>query len=72
MMGKGSTRRPTDSKQFENNWDKIFNSKPNAEQFDNIRKKEEWREEIIKERDEEYLKEKDNGNKPNTENAKKT
>ena len=70
-MGKGSTRRPVNSKKFEDNWDKIFNNKPNAEQFDNLQKKEEWREEIINERHEESLKDKDNGNKPNAENSEK-
>ena len=62
-MGKGSTRRPVNSKKFEDNWDKIFNNKPNAEQFDNLQKKEEWREEIINERNQEAINGKD---KPNS------
>tara|TARA_R110000868_G_scaffold147104_1_gene368275 strand:- start:1444 stop:1635 length:192 start_codon:yes stop_codon:yes gene_type:complete len=60
-MGKGSGRRPTDQQKFEDNFDKIFRMK----------QQEEWREEIINERHEESLKDKDNGNKPNAENAEK-
>lgn len=26
-MGKGSTRRPTDEKKYQDNWDKIFGKK---------------------------------------------
>ena len=60
-MGKGSGRRPTDQQKFEDNFDKIFRMK----------QQEEWREEIINERHEESLKDKDNGNKPNAENSEK-
>jgi hypothetical protein len=65
-MGKGSTRRPVNSKKFEDNWDKIFNNKPNAEQFDNLQKKEDWREEIINERNQEAINGKD---KPNSKDS---
>ena len=61
-MGKGSGRRPTDQQKFEDNWDKIFNSKPNANQFDNLQKKEDWREEIINERNQEAINGKDESN----------
>ena len=53
--GKGSKRRPTDQQKFEDNFEKIFGGKPNNNQFDNMQKKEEWREEIINERQKESL-----------------
>ena len=53
--GKGSKRRPTDQQKFEDNFEKIFGGKPNNNQFDNMQKKEEWREEIINERQQESL-----------------
>jgi hypothetical protein len=43
--GKGSKRRPTDQQKFEDNFDKIFRMK----------QQEEWREEIINERQQESL-----------------
>ena len=70
-MGKGSGRRPTDQQKFEDNWDKIFNSKPNANQFDNLQKKEEWREEIINERNQEAINGKDEPNTTITSQVKK-
>jgi uncharacterized protein with von Willebrand factor type A (vWA) domain len=53
--GKGSKRRPTDQQKFDENFEKIFGGKPNNNQFDNMQKKEEWREEIINERQQESL-----------------
>ena len=35
-MGKGSGRRPTDNKKFADNFDRIFNNKPNNKQFEGI------------------------------------
>ena len=52
-MGKGSGRRPTDQQKFEDNFDKIFRMK----------QQEEWREEIINERNQEAINGKD---KPNS------
>jgi hypothetical protein len=43
--GKGSKRRPTDQQKFEDNFDKIFR----------MQQQEEWREEIINERQKESL-----------------
>ena len=43
--GKGSKQRPTDQQKFEDNFDKIFRMK----------QQEEWREEIINERQKESL-----------------
>ena len=43
--GKGSKRRPTDQQKFEDNFDKIFR----------MQQQEEWREEIINERQQESL-----------------
>ena len=43
--GKGSKRRPTDPQKFEDNFDKIFR----------MQQQEEWREEIINERQKESL-----------------
>jgi len=43
--GKGHKRRPTDQQKFEDNFDKIFRMK----------QQEEWREEIINERQQESL-----------------
>jgi hypothetical protein len=43
--GKGHKRRPTDQQKFEDNFDKIFRMK----------QQEEWREEIINERQKESL-----------------
>ena len=43
--GKGSKRRPTNPQKFEDNFDKIFRMK----------QQEEWREEIINERQKESL-----------------
>ena len=52
-MGKGSGRRPTDQQKFEDNFDKIFRMK----------QQEDWREEIINERNQEAINGKD---KPNS------
>jgi hypothetical protein len=43
--GKGSKQRPTDQQKFEDNFDKIFR----------MQQQEEWREEIINERQKESL-----------------
>ena len=43
--GKGSKRRPTDPQKFEDNFDKIFR----------MNQQEEWREEIINERQKKSL-----------------
>jgi hypothetical protein len=43
--GKGSKQRPTDQQKFEDNFDKIFR----------MQQQEEWREEIINERQQESL-----------------
>ena len=43
--GKGSKRRPTDQQKFEDNFDKIFR----------MNQQEEWREEIINERQKKSL-----------------
>ena len=32
-MGKGSKRRPTNEKQFRENWDKIFGNKKKADEY---------------------------------------
>jgi hypothetical protein len=55
-MGKGSGRRPTDQQKFEDNFDKIFRMK----------QQEEWREEIINERNQEAINGKD---KPNPKDS---
>ena len=52
-MGKGSGRRPTNQQKFEDNFDKIFRMK----------QQEDWREEIINERNQEAINGKD---KPNS------
>ena len=51
-MGKGSGRRPTDQQKFEDNFDKIFRMK----------QQEDWREEIINERNQEAINGKDESN----------
>jgi len=56
-MGKGSGRRPTDQQKFEDNFDKIFRMK----------QKEEWREEIINERNQEAINGKDESNTTESE-----
>ena len=35
-MSKGSGRRPTNNSVFEENFDRIFNAKPNSKQFEGI------------------------------------
>ena len=55
-MGKGSGRRPTDQQKFEDNFDKIFRMK----------QQEDWREEIINERNQEAINGKD---KPNPKDS---
>ena len=55
-MGKGSGRRPTNQQKFEDNFDKIFRMK----------QQEDWREEIINERNQEAINGKD---KPNPKDS---
>ena len=55
-MGKGSGRRPTDQQKFDENFDKIFRMK----------QQEDWREEIINERNQEAINGKD---KPNPKDS---
>ena len=55
-MGKGSSRRPTNQQKFEDNFDKIFRMK----------QQEDWREEIINERNQEAINGKD---KPNPKDS---
>ncbi len=55
-MGKGSGRRPTNQQKFEDNFDKIFRMK----------QQEDWREEIINERNPEAINGKD---KPNPKDS---
>ncbi len=62
-MGKGSRQRPrglvTDQNLLDN-WERIFNSKPNADQFvEQHKAKVAWRDELVKEDHEASLKEKD-------------
>ena len=68
-MGKGSKQRPrglvTDKRLLEN-WERIFNAKPNANQFEQNgaiqlhNEKVAWRDEMVKEDHEQFLKEKGN------------
>lgn len=50
--GKGSKRRPkglvTDQKLLDN-WDRIFNSKPNDKQFTDHIERVKWRDEMVQE-----------------------
>lgn len=70
-MGKGSKQRPkglvTDKRLLEN-WERIFGAKPNASQFNNgngaaieqHKAKVEWRDEMVQEAHDTYIKEKNN------------
>ena len=81
-MGKGSGRRPiglvTDKKLLEN-WERIFGSKPNSDQFEQNGavvkhhiEKVAWRDEMVKEEHERSIRERADGDITNAENAKKT
>lgn len=66
--GKGSKQRPkglVSDKKLQDNWDRIFGSKPNANQFEQNgavqqhKEKVAWRDEMVKEDHENSLKEKE-------------
>jgi|TARA_R110002153_G_scaffold87801_4_gene216763 flagellar biosynthesis/type III secretory pathway chaperone len=70
-MSKGSRQRPkglVTDKKLEDNWERIFGAKPNANQFNNgngaaieqHKAKVEWRDELVQEDHDKYLKEKRN------------
>jgi len=58
-MSKGSSRRPTDNEQeLEDSWKRIFNSKPNSEQFEQHQKMVAWRDEMVDENHKKSLEDK--------------
>ena len=78
-MGKGSGRRPKgliSDQKLQDNWDRIFNAKPNSDQFEQNGavvkqhiEKVAWRDEMVKEDHEKSIKERADGDITDTENS---
>jgi len=80
-MSKGSSRRPkglVTDKNLEDNWERIFGAKPNATQFEQNgaiqqhKAKVAWRDEMVQEDHNNYIKEKNGQDESNTTVTKKT
>jgi hypothetical protein len=78
-MGKGSGRRPkglVSDQKLQDNWDRIFNAKPNSDQFEQNGavvkhhiEKVAWRDEMVKEDHEKSIRERNDGDITDTENS---